>query len=135
MASESQKNDDWKQKLTDKQYRILRDKGTEIPFTGRYVDHKESGMYRCAGCGALLFSSDTKFDTKASGLMGWPSFADAIPGSVEFIPDDSEGMHRTEVVCKKCGGHLGHVFDDESETTTGKHYCINSVCLEFVKGE
>ncbi|HXK40329.1 MAG TPA: peptide-methionine (R)-S-oxide reductase MsrB [Candidatus Paceibacterota bacterium] len=125
--------DDRKGSLTEEQYRILRDKGTEIPFTGKYVDHKESGMYRCAGCGALLFSSDTKFDTKAPGLMGWPSFADAIPGSVKFVSDDSEGMHRTAVVCKRCGGHLGHVFDDKSETTTGKHYCINSVCLEFEK--
>jgi peptide-methionine (R)-S-oxide reductase len=129
MASLPQSNDDWKQKLTDEQYRILREKGTEMPFTGEYVTNHEGGMYRCAGCGVLLFSSDTKFD---SGT-GWPSFDDAIPGSVKFVEDAAHGMSRTEVVCSNCGGHLGHVFDDGPTQTTGKRYCINSVCLEFEK--
>ena len=131
MASSPRSNDDWKEKLSDEQYRILREKGTEMPFTGTYVANHEEGMYRCAGCGALLFSSDTKFD---SGT-GWPSFDDAIEGAVRFIEDDAHGMSRTEVVCSNCGGHLGHVFDDGPAATTGKRYCINSVCLEFEKGD
>jgi peptide-methionine (R)-S-oxide reductase len=122
-------NDDWKKDLTDEQYRILRQKGTEQPFTGKYLENKDQGMYRCAGCGALLFASDAKFD---SGT-GWPSFDQAIPGSVKFVGDNAHGMSRTEVVCAKCGGHLGHVFDDGPLATTGKRYCINSVCLEFEK--
>jgi peptide-methionine (R)-S-oxide reductase len=117
----------WRKDLTEEQYRVLRDKGTEMPFTGKYVGNKEPGMYRCAGCGALLFSSDKKFD---SGT-GWPSFDEAIPESVRFIHDDAHGMARTEVVCANCGGHLGHIFDDGPKATTGKRYCINSVCLEF----
>ncbi len=129
MASSPQSNDDWKQKLSDEQYKILREKGTEMPFTGKYVANHEEGMYRCAGCGALLFNSGTKFD---SGT-GWPSFDDAIPGSVKFVEDATHGMSRTEVVCNNCGGHLGHVFDDGPAQTTGKRYCINSVCLEFEK--
>ncbi len=131
MTSRPQSNDEKERGLSDEQYRVLREKGTEVPFTGKYVDHHESGMYRCAGCGALLFSSSTKFD---SGT-GWPSFDQAIPGSVQFVHDDSHGMARTEVVCANCGGHLGHVFDDGPAQTTGKRYCINSVCLEFEKKE
>src|SRR3989344_2108611 len=98
MSSPGASDDDQK-KLTGEQHRILREKGTEAPFTGKYLNNSESGMYRCAGCGALLFSSGTKFETKIPGLMGWPSFEDVIPGSVEFRNDDSAGMHRTEVVC------------------------------------
>ncbi len=124
-------HDDWKKSLSDEEYRVLREKGTETPFTGAYVDNKQSGMYRCKGCGALLFSSDAKFD---SGT-GWPSFDDAIPGSVTFVHDDAHGMSRTEVVCAQCKGHLGHVFDDGPKETTGKRYCINSVCLAFDKEE
>ncbi len=129
MDSQQKSPDDWKQSLTEEEYRVLREKGTEAPFTGDYVHSKESGMYRCKACGALLFSSDTKFD---SGT-GWPSFDDALPGSVKFVDDDTHGMSRTEVVCAQCDGHLGHVFDDGPKETTGKRYCINSVCLDFDK--
>lgn len=117
----------WKKNLTPEQYRVLREKGTEMPFTGDYVDNHEKGMYKCAGCGEVLFSSDTKFD---SGT-GWPSFDKPENNEkVELIADDSHGMRRTEVVCKKCGGHLGHVFDD-GPTETGKRFCINSCSLDF----
>lgn len=117
---------EWKKKLTPEQYRVLREKGTEAPFTGKYAHEKRAGMYRCAACGNQLFSSDTKFD---SGT-GWPSFDKALPGAVRFISDASHGMERTEVVCTRCGSHLGHLFDD-GPTATGKRYCMNSVCLEL----
>ena len=120
---------DWKKKLTAEQYNVLREKGTEPSFTGKYVHSKEQGMYVCAGCGNTLFSSDTKFD---SGT-GWPSFDNPINKEhVELKEDISHGMRRTEVVCKNCGGHLGHVFDD-GPTKTGQRYCINSCALEFKK--
>ncbi len=125
-------DDAWKEKLTEEQYQVLREKGTELPFTGEYWDHKERGVYRCAGCGAQLFDSVTKFN---SGT-GWPSFSDARPGTVRFERDASLGMDRTEVVCVACGGHLGHVFDDgpemvQGKETQGKRYCINSCALDF----
>jgi peptide-methionine (R)-S-oxide reductase len=116
-----------KNKLTPEQYAVLREKGTEAPFTGKYVNEKRGGMYKCVACGQELFASDTKFD---SGT-GWPSFDDAIPGSVELVTDDSHGMHRTEVVCSNCKSHLGHIFEDGPKETTGKRYCINSVCLDL----
>ncbi|MBY0110675.1 peptide-methionine (R)-S-oxide reductase MsrB [Patescibacteria group bacterium] len=120
----------WREKLTDEEYRVLREQGTEAPFSGEFVNHHESGMYRCKACGTELFSSDAKFD---SGT-GWPSFTDpAVAENVGTRPDDSYGMHRTEVYCKKCGGHLGHVFNDGPAEQGGKRYCINSVCLEFEK--
>ncbi len=121
-------NAEWKAKLSDEEYRILREKGTERAFTGEYYDHFEKGIYVCAGCGNKLFESDTKFDSHC----GWPSFDKAIKGSVIYERDLSFGMVRTEVMCAKCGGHLGHVFDDGPEETTGKRYCTNSVSIKFI---
>ena len=124
--------DKWKAKLTPEQYRVLRQKGTEAPFSGELLDEKRSGMYSCAACGAVLFSSDAKHESKTPGLMGWPSFAEvAKTGAVKLVEDKSMEMTRTEAVCANCGGHLGHVFDGVDDTPTGKHYCINSVCLKF----
>lgn len=122
-------NQNWKEKLTPEQYHILREKGTERPFSGKYNDFFEEGYYACAGCGNPLFRSDTKFN---SGC-GWPSFDQAIEGSVVYHRDLSYGMIRTEVTCAGCGGHLGHVFDDGPKDTTGQRYCMNSVALTFIE--
>jgi len=119
--------EEWKEKLTDEQYHVLREKGTEIPFTGDYIDLKDDGMYHCAGCGAPLFSSDTKFESHS----GWPSFTGAVRDAVRLEKDSSNGMERTEVVCAKCDGHLGHVFDDGPQDKGGKRFCINSCALDF----
>ena len=118
--------EDWKNTLTPEQYRILREKGTEMAFTGEYLHEKADGTYACAACGNSLFNSDAKFD---SGT-GWPSFDQALPGAIETHRDASQGMERTEITCARCGSHLGHVFDD-GPTKTGKRYCINSVCLDL----
>jgi peptide-methionine (R)-S-oxide reductase len=124
--------DEWKAELSPVEYQILREKGTERPFTGKYYLTKQDGMYRCAACGNELFSSETKYESGS----GWPSFwAPAASGSVELKSDNSHGMIRTEVVCSRCGSHLGHVFEDGPQPT-GQRYCINSVSLDLKpKGE
>ena len=129
MSTRVEKTDqEWREQLTPEQYEVLRNSGTERAFTGRYWNAKEDGVYRCAACGAELFSSDTKFD---SGT-GWPSFTDPmVAENVETRPDRSLCMKRTEVVCKSCGGHLGHVCDDGPREAGGKRYCINSCALEL----
>jgi peptide-methionine (R)-S-oxide reductase len=120
-------NDEWKQELSNEEYRVLREAATEAPFTGKYVAEHTSGMYRCRACGAELFSSEAKFD---SGT-GWPSFdKPANLEHVELAEDSSHGMRRTEVRCRRCGSHLGHVFKD-GPTTTGERYCINSCSLDL----
>jgi len=119
--------EEWKKSLSREEYHVLREKGTEPAFTGKYLKNKKNGTYVCAGCGNELFSSETKFD---SGT-GWPSFwVPVSKDNVEEKVDNRLGMHRTEVTCKKCGGHLGHIFDD-SPTPTGQRYCINSISLNF----
>jgi peptide-methionine (R)-S-oxide reductase len=119
-----------KKKLTPEQYHVMREGGTEAPGTGKYEHEHAKGMYKCAACGAELFSSDTKFDSGS----GWPSFTEpANRENVILRPDNAYGMRRTEVICKNCGSHLGHVFDDGPADKGGKRYCINSVCLELEK--
>ncbi|MFC6973696.1 peptide-methionine (R)-S-oxide reductase MsrB [Halomicroarcula sp. GCM10025709] len=131
-ASDLPENDDeWRELLTDEEYRILREAGTEPRFSSDLLDVKDKGVFTCAGCGAELFDSDEKFDSET----GWPSFWDVYEaGNVETRLDESHGMRRTEVVCANCGGHLGHVFDDGPEPT-GKRYCINGAALDFEPGE
>ena len=125
------KDEDWKKKLTPEQYRVLREKGTEAPGSGKYLDFDEAGVYRCVACGAELFKSDSKYESTMPGLIGWPSFSEAANNdALELRDDNSLGMHRTEVVCKNCGGHLGHLFPDDT-SPNGKHYCINSCTLDF----
>ena len=121
--------EEWKKRLDQKQYNVLRQKGTEPAFTGKHLDNHEKGMYICAGCGTELFSADTKFDSGS----GWPSFwAPAGKESIEEHPDNSIFMKRTEILCKNCGGHLGHVFED-GPNPTGLRYCVNSLSLDFKK--
>lgn len=119
----------WRDQLTPEQFRVLREKGTEAPFSGQYDSTFDPGSYACAACGTQLFASDTKFDAHC----GWPSFYDALPGTVDLHADDSLGMARTEVTCATCGGHLGHVFAGEGfDVPTDQRYCINSLSLQFV---
>jgi peptide-methionine (R)-S-oxide reductase len=128
MAPEVEKTDaEWRAELTPEQYEVLRQKGTERAFTGKFVNNHDDGTYRCAACGAVLFTSDAKFE---SGT-GWPSFTEpAVADAVVLHEDRSYGMVRTEVTCRRCGGHLGHVFDD-GPGPAGQRYCMNSVSLEF----
>lgn len=124
-SSMPQTEAEWKQRLTPEQYEIMRKKGTEAAGTGALLHETREGVYRCAGCGNPLFASDAKFDSHT----GWPSFDQALPGAVKTRTDWGLGTVRTEVVCAKCGSHLGHVFDDGPRETTGKRFCMNSACL------
>ena len=118
--------DEWKKKLTPEQYRILREKGTETAFSGKYAEFDEDGIYVCAGCRNPLFASEHKFDCGC----GWPSFDEALPNHVKFRPDRSYGLSRTEVVCARCESHLGHLFKD-GPTPSGERFCINSLAMDF----
>lgn len=117
---------EWKKELSPEQYHILRENGTEAPHTGKYNLHFENGNYYCAGCNQKLFNSEAKFRSNC----GWPSFDEAIAGSIAYKEDNSHGMHRTEIRCTKCNGHIGHVFND-GPTETGKRYCVNSISIQF----
>ncbi len=126
--------EEWRKELSPEEYEVLRGAGTEAPYSGKYLTHNEKGMYRCKACKAVLFSSDQKLDSSESnpGFQGWPSFSDpAVAENVGTRPDDTYGMHRTEIFCKNCGGHLGHVFDEKIKGQERKHYCVNSVCHAF----
>jgi peptide-methionine (R)-S-oxide reductase len=126
-------DDELKKKLTAEQFRVLREKGTEAPFSGKLLFNHDTGDYRCAACGSLLFKSDDKYDSTVPGLTGWPSFCEAASNqALKLREDDSFGMHRTEVTCANCDSHLGHLFEDRS-SPNGLHYCINSAALDFKK--
>ncbi len=129
MTEKIKKSDaEWRAELTPNQYAVLRQQATERPFTGEYVNSKKNGVYACAGCGQELFSSDTKYNSRS----GWPSFWDVIDeGKVDLVEDLSHGMRRVEVVCSRCEGHLGHLFEDGPRDKTGLRYCINSLALEL----
>ncbi len=122
---------EWKAELTPEEYYVLRQKGTDRPGNGGYTKHFEKGTYECAACGTQLFESNSKYESHC----GWPSFDDAIDGTVEFTRDTTVGMIRTEITCKACDGHLGHIFDDGPRETTGKRYCVNTTSIKFVSSE
>jgi len=122
----SKSDDQWKEELDANSYQTLRKKGTEYPFTGKYNEHFEEGIYKCKGCDAPLYKSSSKFNSKC----GWPSYDSALSGALEFIKDTTHGMIRTEIVCANCGGHQGHVFQD-GPTSTGERYCVNSASINF----
>lgn len=121
---------EWKKELSPQQYFVLRQKGTDAPSESGLTSHFEKGTYHCAACNLQLFKSNSKFESHC----GWPSFDDAIKGTVEFVLDKSHGMIRTEIICASCGGHLGHVFNDGPKETTGQRYCVNTSSIKFVKG-
>lgn len=122
---------EWKEILSPQEYYVLREKGTDRPGDGGYTKHFEKGTYHCAACDAQLFESGSKYESHC----GWPSFDDAIKGSVEYVLDKSHGMIRTEIICTNCEGHLGHIFDDGPVDTTGKRYCVNTTSIRFKKSE
>ena len=122
---------EWQQQLTEQQYYVLRQKGTDRPGDGGYTKHFEKGSYLCAACGNQLFESDSKYESHC----GWPSFDDAIPGTIDLTKDTTLGMIRTEITCTKCDSHLGHIFDDGPKETTGKRYCVNTSSITFVKAK
>lgn len=122
---------EWKKILTPQEYYILRQKGTDRPGNGGYTKHFEKGTYVCAACNTQLFESNSKYESHC----GWPSFDDAINGTIEFTKDSSAGMIRTEITCKTCDGHLGHIFDDGPRETTGKRYCVNTTSIKFIKSD
>ncbi|MEN8185636.1 MAG: peptide-methionine (R)-S-oxide reductase MsrB [Bacteroidota bacterium] len=126
---EEKTNKEWKVILTPQQYHILREKGTDAPGNYGYTNHFEKGTYHCAACDTQLFESDSKYNSHC----GWPSFDDAIDGTVDYKVDNSHGMIRTEILCSNCNGHLGHIFDDGPKDTTGKRYCVNSTSIKFKK--
>ncbi len=121
---------EWKKELSEEQYKILRQKGTEKSFTGKYNLHFEDGTYQCAGCNQKLFENSSKFESHC----GWPSFDKSIEGTVDYVLDKSHDMVRTEIVCSNCGGHLGHIFND-GPTETGTRYCVNSISINFKNDE
>jgi len=122
---------DWKKRLSTAQYNVLRKKATEAPFSGELLDKTDDGTYICGACGQEIFKSEDKYESTEPGLIGWPSFSDIIAkGAIKVVDDTSLGMTRQEVICSKCGSHLGHVFE-ASDSPSGTHYCINSVALNF----
>lgn len=130
MSNKIPTEEELKAKLDREAYRVLREKGTEAPFSGKYLKENKPGTYTCIACENPLFPSTAKFESSIPGLSGWPSFDQAFPGAIKYEKDLSYGIERTEVLCTKCNSHLGHVFDDAS-AKTGKHYCLNSVCLDL----